>query len=239
MGKALVLATVLLTPSCASVINTLDNNVDEVGLVKEAMDSIVYVYVTTKEGYYSGSGIIFNQDGYILTNYHIVDEAISISVDTIDHSTYVAKVVAGSKSIDIAILKIEAYRKLKYIKLGNSDTVNVGETVYAIGNPLGYRLSVSKGIVSGVDRSLAGYTGLIQSDVSINPGSSGGALINRRGEVIGITSMGARQMGDMAFAQPINKAIEFIKAKEIRIPLLDVSSLELSRRYPQVHYELN
>ena len=160
-----------------------------------------------------GSGVIVSKDGYILTNNHVVRDADSIYVRTIDDETYPAKVVGTDAKTDIAVLKIKA-KNLKPIKLGDSDKLRVGEIVLAIGSPLNPNLdhTVTQGIVSAKGRSnvgLADYEDFIQTDAAINPGNSGGALVNLDGELIGINTAIATQSGGfqgIGFAVPINMA---------------------------------
>jgi len=158
-----------------------------------------------------GSGVIVSQDGYILTNSHVVDEADRITVRTSDHQEYPAKVVGRDPKTDVAVLKIEA-SNLKPARLGNSDEVQVGDWVLAVGGPFGLENTVTAGIISAKGRStigLADYENFIQTDAAINRGNSGGPLVNLRGEVIGINTAIASRTGSYAgvgFAIPINMA---------------------------------
>ncbi|MEM2728745.1 MAG: trypsin-like peptidase domain-containing protein, partial [Candidatus Bathyarchaeia archaeon] len=140
-----------------------------------------------------GSGFIFDERGYILTNYHVVEDAERIIVTLTDGRTFEAKFVGGYVGLDIAILKIEA-DKLVATDLGDSDKVKVGQRVFAIGNPFGLAggPTVTSGIISAVKRTIYSERGifrdLIQTDAAINPGNSGGPLVNVNGEVIGINT---------------------------------------------------
>ena len=163
----------------------------------------------------SGSGFIISNDGYILTNYHVISGSKTVTVATYDHETYDAQVIGYDESNDIAVIKIDA-ENLKPVTLGDSDTLRVGDSVYAIGNPLGeLTFSLTGGIVSALSRNVkteAGTTmSLIQTDCAINSGNSGGALFNTRGEVIGITNakysasgMSEAEIDNIGFAIPIN-----------------------------------
>ncbi|MDR8391252.1 Do family serine endopeptidase [Aliifodinibius sp. S!AR15-10] len=164
-----------------------------------------------------GSGVIVSEDGYILTNNHVVEAAESINVETVNGDVLEAEVVGTDPQTDIAVLKINA-ENLPTIELGNSDDLRVGEFVMAIGSPFGEELahSVSFGIVSGKGRTnemmarrTGGYQNFIQTDAAINPGNSGGALINLDGELVGInTAILSRSGGNqgIGFAIPANLA---------------------------------
>ena len=190
-----------------------------VGITISGETTSRYGYGYTFEA--SGSGFIITSDGYILTNYHVISGSKTVTVATYDHKTYDAKVIGYDSSNDIAVIKIDA-EGLTPVTLGDSDTLRVGETVYAIGNPLGeLTFSLTGGIVSALSRNVqteAGTTmSLIQTDCAINSGNSGGALFNTRGEVIGITnakysssSMGEAEIDNIGFAIPINSVTRIV-----------------------------
>jgi serine protease Do len=162
-----------------------------------------------------GSGFIIDADGFILTNNHVVENAQKIVVKLSDDQEYEAKVVGRDAKTDIAIIKINAKAALTAASLGDSDNLDVGEWVVAIGNPFGLDSTVTSGIVSAKGRHIGQgpYDNFIQTDASINPGNSGGPLINLRGEVIGInTAIFSRTGGNMGigFAIPINLAKEVL-----------------------------
>ncbi len=158
-----------------------------------------------------GSGFIINPEGYIFTNNHVVEEADEILITLENGSEYEAKVVGTDPRTDMALIKIDAGEKLPYLPLGDSDALQVGETVVAIGNPLGLSHTVTRGIVSQKGRKDINPSGkhihsnFIQTDASINPGNSGGPLLNIYGEVIGINTAVAQAQG-IGFAIPINMA---------------------------------
>ncbi len=159
-----------------------------------------------------GSGFIISEDGYILTNHHVVDGAEKVIVRLNDRRQLEAEVIGSDKRSDVALLKIEA-SDLPVVKVGNSDRAEVGEWVLAIGSPFGFDYSVTAGIISATDRSLANetYVPFIQTDVAINPGNSGGPLFNLDGEVIGINSQIYTRSGGfmgLSFAIPMNVAME-------------------------------
>jgi serine protease Do len=158
-----------------------------------------------------GSGFIVSNDGYIITNAHVVDGADNVTVRLTDRREFKAKVVGADKQSDIAVLKIDA-KNLPTVLLGKSSDANVGEWVLAIGSPFGFENSASAGIVSAKSRSLpdANYTQFIQTDVAVNPGNSGGPLFNLAGEVIGINSQIYSRSGGyqgISFAIPIEVAL--------------------------------
>ena len=163
-----------------------------------------------------GSGFIFSKDGRILTNNHVVEGADTITVILSDDKEYKAELVGTDPQSDVAVIKIQNGDDLPVLPLGNSDNLEVGEWVIAIGNPFGLSQTVTAGVVSGKGRSRVGineYENFIQTDAAINPGNSGGPLINTRGEVVGINSALFTRTGGymgIGFAIPINmvKAIE-------------------------------
>ena len=157
-----------------------------------------------------GSGVIVSQDGYILTNAHVVRDAAELIVRLHDRREFVATLVGSDNHSDIAVLKIEA-ADLRFAKFGDSDRVKVGQWVLAIGAPFGLEQTATQGIVSAVSRSLPNdtYVPFIQTDVALNPGNSGGPLFNLDGEVIGINSQIFSRTGGymgLSFAIPINLA---------------------------------
>lgn len=160
-----------------------------------------------------GSGVIVNKNGYILTNSHVVDDgnATKVSVMFADGTSIDGKVLWNDSNLDLAIVKVDK-KNLDVAELGDSDEVEVGDLAIAIGNPIGLELNktVTQGIISGKDRSLAtnkgSMTGLLQTDASINPGNSGGPLLNDKGEVIGINTAKLSDTEGLGFAIPINIA---------------------------------
>jgi serine protease Do len=163
-----------------------------------------------------GSGFIIDGQGYILTNNHVIEKAEKIKVLLSDEEEYDAEVVGRDPKTDIALLKIEPTKPLQAVTMGDSDKVEVGEWVIAIGNPFGLEHTVTAGIVSAKGRVIGAgpYDDFIQTDASINPGNSGGPLINMRGEVVGINTAIFRDVQGIAqgigFAIPVNMAKQII-----------------------------
>ena len=166
---------------------------------EKVLPSIVYIKATEKgsrgQSYYSGTGIIVTASGYVLTNFHIIEETDAVQVMLLDHKTayYDAQVIGVDEEFDLAVLKFGGEDlDLTPALLGDSDALAVGDTVYAEGNPMGYLLgSMTSGIVSALGRDNEADNGglaMIQTDVPLNPGNSGGALVNDCGQVVGITS---------------------------------------------------
>ena len=165
-----------------------------------------------------GSGFIISQDGYILTNAHVVETADEITVKLTDKREFKAKVIGADRRTDIALIKIEA-SSLPVIRVGDPSRLRVGEWVVAIGSPFGFENTVTAGIVSAKGRSLPqeNYVPFIQTDVAVNPGNSGGPLFNMRGEVVGINSQIYSRTGGfmgLSFAIPIDVANDI--AKQLR-----------------------
>ncbi|MEI2788843.1 MAG: DegQ family serine endoprotease [Steroidobacteraceae bacterium] len=162
-----------------------------------------------------GSGFIISADGIILTNAHVVDDAQKVTVKLTDRREFEARVIGSDAKSDVAVLKIDA-QNLPVIKLGDPQTLQVGEWVVAIGSPFGLENSVTAGIVSAKGRSLPDdtYVPFIQTDVAVNPGNSGGPLFNLRGEVVGINSQIYSRSGGyqgLSFAIPIDVALNVSK----------------------------
>ncbi|PLX89060.1 MAG: peptidase [Desulfuromonas sp.] len=155
-----------------------------------------------------GSGFIISDDGFILTNEHVVNGADEVVVKLSDGRTFDAKVRGADEKLDLALLKIETGGKLPVAELGDSENVQVGEWVMAIGNPFGLEQTVTAGIVSAKGRVIGAgpYDDFIQTDASINPGNSGGPLFNVRGEVVGINTAIIKGGQGIGFALPINAA---------------------------------
>lgn len=190
----------------------------------------------------SGSGFIISDDGYILTNHHVIEGADSITVTAYDGTKYKAELVGSYAANDIAVLKIDA-KNLVPVSLGSSDNLKVGDNVVAIGNPLGeLTFSLTSGVVSALDREITtnnGTMNLIQTDCAINSGNSGGALFNMYGEVIGITnakysssSSGEASIDNIGFAIPVdqikNMVSSIIEKGYISKPFIGVSVADVS-----------
>jgi S1-C subfamily serine protease len=195
------------------------NNIDIYKASRDATVNItskVYVQnwfmqVYPQEG--TGSGFIINSDGQILTNNHVVQGASQLTVKLANQKEYKAKVLGRDPRSDLALIKIDTPAKLPSLHLGESDNLVVGQKVLAIGNPFGFQGTLTTGVVSSLDRSIATedsqvpLEGMIQTDAAINPGNSGGPLLDSRGNVIGINTaiLGQGNVG-IGFAMPINRA---------------------------------
>ncbi len=191
-----------------------------IAIAKKVMPSVVGVRTYGTYNYWgryinnmelgSGSGIIYSEDGYIITNYHVIENATSVVVTLSDGQEHEAVIVGADEGSDLAVLKVTTEKKLPAAEFGDSSKLQIGELVVAIGNPLGYDNTVTDGIVSGLNRQLSDYTDqmtLIQTNAAINSGNSGGALVNARGEVIGINSakLVASNAEGMGFALSIDE----------------------------------
>lgn len=194
-------------------------NVNSTVGIRTSLTTNYFGYETVSAA--SGSGFIVTEDGYILTNYHVVEDSQSITVTLYDDSSYEAELIGYDESNDIAVLKIDA-EDLRPVHFGNSDELYVGQDVVAIGNPLGeLTFSLTRGIISALNREVTLSSSLrmklIQTDCAINSGNSGGALFNLYGEVIGITnakysSSGSRATVDnIGFAIPVNTVVGIVE----------------------------
>ncbi len=165
-----------------------------------------------------GSGFIVSPDGYILTNNHVVEKADEVTVTLLDKEEFKAKVIGTDPKIDIALIKIDAKKKLTYVALGDSDRLDVGEWVLAIGNPFGLGHTVTAGIVSAKGRIIGSgpYDDFIQTDASINPGNSGGPLFNLKGEVVGINTAIIQGGQGIGFATPIQLAKSVLEQLKVK-----------------------
>ena len=157
----------------------------------------------------TGSGVIISEDGYIVTNNHVINDATELEVTLYNKKVYKAKLVGTDSKMDIALLKIDVDTKLSYATFADSDQVKVGEWVLAVGNPYNLTSTVTAGIVSAKARNLDtnGIQSFLQTDAAVNPGNSGGALVNNNGELIGINTMISSQTGSYvgySFAIPSN-----------------------------------
>ena len=191
-----------------------------------------------------GSGVIISQDGYIITNNHVIESSDKIVVTLNNKKKYEAQLIGADINTDIALLKIDE-ENLPYVKYGDSDEVVLGEWVLAVGNPYNLTSTVTAGIISAKARSLGEQINLesfLQTDAAVNPGNSGGALVNAAGELIGINTIIQSPTGSYAgysFAVPINIAAKIVsdlqKYGEVKKAVLGISMVELT---PQIASEL-
>ena len=164
----------------------------------------------------TGSGVIINADGYIITNNHVINNAQELSVTLNNNKTFTAELIGADPSTDIALLKIDADEDLPFVTFGDSDQAKIGEWVLAVGNPFNLTSTVTAGIISAKSRDLSGRSSqsFIQTDAAVNPGNSGGALVNTNGELVGINTAITSQTGSYigySFAVPSNIARKVIE----------------------------
>lgn len=226
--------------------STIERAPDSVaGIAQRVLPSVVSINTRTINGGGSGSGFVIDSTGYILTNNHVISDAVisggKIQVTLNDGSTYTGKVIGRDASFDLAVLKIDA-SGLKALQFGDSDKIAVGDAVIAIGSPLGLSGTVTTGIISAKDRAVttgdstaeSSYINALQTDAAINPGNSGGPLVDATGAVIGINSAIASlgttsQTGSigLGFAIPINQgrkiADQLIKYGVATYPIVGIS----------------
>lgn len=223
----------------AATVDASDTAVEAVQLVGPA---VVTVLNRGQQGMGSGSGVIFSQDGYILTNNHVVEGASALAVVFADSSRREAKLIGTDPLNDVAVIKVEGSVPAVAM-LGDSAALQPGETVLAIGSPLGnFRNTVTAGVVSALNRSVGSMEGLIQTDAAINSGNSGGPLINLAGEVVGINTLvvrgdsndyssSAAPVEGLGFSVPSSifrsVADQLIAGGEVRYPFLGVSYLAI------------
>lgn len=218
-GKAVAMQTVKSDGTKLTAAQVYQNNVNSTVGITTEITTNYFGYKTTAAA--SGSGFIITEDGYIVTNYHVIEGANSVKVTTYDNTQYDAEIVGSDESNDIAVLKIDA-SGLTPVTLGDSEALNVGDDVVAIGNPLGeLTFTLTSGVVSAMDRQITTSNSvmmnLIQTDCAINSGNSGGALFNMYGEVVGVTnakyssnSSTEASIDNIGFAIPINTVKDII-----------------------------
>jgi len=187
-----------------------------------------------------GSGFIIDTEGHILTNNHVVDGASSVNITLHNGETFAAQVVGTDRENDLAILKVdpEKISDINPLNLGDSDNVKPGQMAIALGSPFGLEGSVTVGIISGVERAMAGtqsrsITNMLQTDAAINPGNSGGPLLNSKGEVVGINTAIEASSNSIGFAIPVNNAKSLLPALlqggEVSTPWLGISGTEIDQ----------
>ena len=164
----------------------------------------------------SGSGVIISPDGYIITNNHVIDGSRELSVTLNNNKTYDARIIGADDKTDIALIKVEADEDLPFTAFGDSDQAKIGEWVLAVGNPFNLTSTVTAGIISAKSRDLSGFNNqsFIQTDAAVNPGNSGGALVNTKGDLIGINTAISSQTGSYigySFAVPSNIAKKVVQ----------------------------
>src|SRR5690606_21130038 len=190
----------------------------------------------------TGSGVIISADGYIITNNHVIDNSQELSVTLNNNKTYVAKIIGSDAKTDIALLKIDTNEDLPFATFGNSDDARIGEWVLAVGNPFNLTSTVTAGIISAKARDLSGASSqsFIQTDAAVNPGNSGGALVNIKGELIGINTAISSQTGSYvgySFAVPSNIARRVIEDimeyGNVQNGILGIQGGELNSKYAE------
>lgn len=238
------------------------NPVDFTAAAENTVNAVVHVknlsYITTRtnpllEFFYgykggtqtqvgTGSGVIISEDGYIVTNNHVIANASELEITLNNNQTYKARLIGTEKQMDLALLKIDAPEKLPFLTFGDSDAIQLGEWVLAVGNPYNLTSTVTAGIISAKARNLSetGIQSFIQTDAAVNPGNSGGALVNVQGELIGINTMISSNTGSYvgyAFAVPSNvtkKIVEdFLEYGNVQQGALGVSGFELNANWVQ------
>lgn len=194
----------------------------------------------------SGSGSVIDANGHILTNYHVIEGSENLTVSLGGNKTYQAKIIGGDPDTDLAVIKIEPGQdKLTVVPFGDSDNLQIGQKVLAIGNPFGLDRTLTTGVISGLQRPIRGTNnrpieGAIQTDASINPGNSGGPLLDKFGRLIGINSQIFSRSGGsvgVGFAVPVNIAKrvvpQLIQFGEVRRPKLGIDGVSVERLVEQ------
>ncbi|MGY8879790.1 MAG: S1C family serine protease, partial [Dehalococcoidia bacterium] len=212
-------------------------------LYEDTVQSVVFIVTTSIQGVGSGSGFVWDEDGHIVTNYHVIQGANLITVKFFNGREYRADVVAFDLAADLAVIKlidVDTEHDLIAIKIGTSSDLRPGETAIAIGNPFGEEFTMTTGIVSAVTRTIkSGFStynipAVIQTDASINPGNSGGPLLDKDGAVIGVNTQivsETRQSSGVGFAVPVDLVIRVIPSLiefgEYTYPLMGISGIEV------------
>ena len=212
-----------------------------IAVYKKCRDSVVQIQLSAElSDSGQGSGVILSEDGYIVTNKHVIGSGTEFSVNFSDGTTATAALVGYDELTDIAVIKVSSDSKLSPIKLSSADKLTVGTSLYAIGNPFGYTWSLTSGSVSGIDRLVSTSGGniipnMIQTDAMINPGNSGGPLLDARGEMVGLVSSIYSTSGTaqgISFALPAatvrDVAKQIIENGKVRRGWIDIVSVELN-----------
>lgn len=212
----MILGTIVLNSSCFAI-NYDPEEIKAIQVYEKINPAIVAIEAEGKDGLSSGTGCVVSVDGLILTGSHVVDDAKKIDVTTSCGKVYKAKIIAKmGKTRDLALIKIENKFPLQTVQFGNSEEIKVGQKVLAIGNPFGFNGTLTQGIVSRIDYA----KNRIQTDAAINPGCSGGPLLNTSGEVIGINQSIYNPDNNISnigigFAIPSNDAKKFIETTNL------------------------
>ena len=224
------------------------------GAIANVYDAVVTVQSYSNNILYgTGSGFVYKTDdkyGYILTNNHVIENSNGFQIVLQNGTSIDAKLLGSDSYTDLAVLSIEKKDVIKVATLGSSDLIEIGNSVFTVGSPMGsqYSGSVTRGVVSGKNRTVEAdgiVTDVIQTDAAINPGNSGGPLVNLAGEVIGITSMklANTSIEGMGFAIPIDTVKVYVKylekGEKISRPEVDASFLDVSDRYRLFYYGIN
>ena len=235
-------------PTVARSAGLGSDELNNIEIYKAAKESVAYITSTVYQQTFFfemvptralGSGFVISADGRILTNNHVISGSSKIEVTLPDQSRYIAKVLVRDRGDDLALIQIEPKKKLPFLKLGDSDTLQVGQKVLAIGNPFGYAGTLTTGVVSSLGREIRSENstleGLVQIDAAINEGNSGGPLLDSQGNVIGInTAIFAPSGGNIGigFAMPINRAKamldDFRAGKSFARPRFGVSTVYIA-----------
>ncbi len=235
-------ASIYLSATPTSFTNTSETATPAVVNIRAQAQSKFDFWSNSNKGTSSGSGVIISEDGYIITNNHVIEDGASIQITLSDKREFEARKVGFDPSTDLALLKIEA-RDLPYLKFANSDSLRVGEWVLAVGNPFNLESTVTAGIVSAKGRDIKILEGnyriesFIQTDAMVNPGNSGGALVNMAGDLVGINTAIMSRSGSFegySFAIPANlvrKIIEDLRIYgEVKRGILGVEIAEVDNR---------
>ena len=213
--KTIIIFMFLILPVSAQTFSS--DELTNITVYEKINPAIVAIEADLDEGFSAGTGCIIRNDGVILTGSHVIEGAKKVEVTTYDGKEYKADIIAKmGKNKDLALLKINSKDKFNTVQFGNSEEIKVGQKVLAIGNPFGFSGTLTSGIISRIDST----KGRIQTDAAINPGCSGGPLVNSQGEVIGISQSIFNPDNNMSnigigFAIPINDAKNFIKTANL------------------------
>ncbi len=176
------------------------------GVIENFKDVIVVV----KTDKSIGTGFIFDQSGIVITNAHVIEDTSECEIQMFDKKSYKGKIIESNFDLDIAFIKIETNEKFHKAKVATKKDYKVGDEVFAYGNPFGFEDTVTKGIISALDREINGFN-YIQTDVSVNPGNSGGPLIDTKGRIIGINTLKIADASGIGFAIPIVDILGYLK----------------------------